>query len=177
VPKITLDTVEAAVKASRDSSTGPDGIPFSVYRSLFDLLGPMLLRLVLHLSQAGRPQNSFNHALLFFFPKDESFTTDKLRPISVSNTDNRLVANTIRLAISPSLHDLLDPSQRAFVPGRSMQDNIEQANAAFYNNTERNELYLFLLHDFQKAYDFLSRRYLFSLLARIGTPQWVIHAI
>ena len=28
VPKITLDTVEAAVKASRDSSTGPDGIPF-----------------------------------------------------------------------------------------------------------------------------------------------------
>ncbi len=47
---MTLDTVEAAVKASRDSSTGPDGITFSVYRSLFDLLGPMLLHLVLHLS-------------------------------------------------------------------------------------------------------------------------------
>ena len=58
-----------------------------------------------------------------------------------------------------------------------MQDNIEQANAAFYNKAERGELYLFLLHDFQKAYDSLSRRYLFSLLARIGTPQWVIHAI
>jgi len=63
------------------------------------------------------------------------------------------------------------------VPGRSMQDNIEQANAAFHDRAERNELYLFLLHDFQKAYDSLSRRYLFSLLARIGTPQWVILAI
>jgi hypothetical protein len=52
-----------------------------------------------------------------------------------------------------------------------MQDNIEQANAAFHDRAEHKELYLFLLHDFQKAYDSLSRRYLFSLLARIGTPQ------
>ncbi len=50
------------------------------------------------------------------------------------------------------------------MPGRGMQDNIEQANAAFYNKAERCEVYMFLLHDFQKAYDSLSRRYLFSLL-------------
>jgi hypothetical protein len=69
-------------------------VPFSVYRSLFGLLGPLLLRLVLHLSQAGRPQNSFNHSLLC------SSSSPRTSP-----------------SISPSLHDLLDPSQRAFVPG------------------------------------------------------------
>jgi len=37
-----------------------------------------------------------------------------------------------------------------------MQDSSEPANAAFLTKAERNELYLFLLHDFQKAYDFLS---------------------
>ncbi len=58
-----------------------------------------------------------------------------------------------------------------------MQDNIEQANAAFPDKAERNELHMILMHDFQKAYDSLSRRYLFSLLVHIGTPQWVINAI
>ena len=177
VPHVTLTMVQEAIKTSRDSSTGPDGMPFSVYRSLCDLVGPLLQHLILHLSQGNRAHKSFNHMLQFFFPKDDQPHVDRLRPISVSNTDNRIVANVIRQAITPGVCGLLDKSQRAFLPGATIDTNVQNVNYTFYTKLAANEPYHILLHDFDKAYDSTSRTYLFTLLARIGIPPWTLNVM
>ena len=89
-------------------------IPFSTYRSLTDLVAPLLLELILHLADGRKPNRSFNYTNLFFFPKDSSNTFNKLRPISVSNTDNRLVAKIVHEAITPAIAAILAKSQRAY---------------------------------------------------------------
>ena len=174
---MTLELVLETITKSRDSSTGPDGIPFAIYRLLSDTVAPLLHLLILHLSSTKKANRSFNYANLFFFPKDSSNTLPKLRPISVGNTDNRLIANVLRRCISPALCAILTDTQKAFVPGATIDDNILHFNDNFYGNLREGKDYHILLHDYQKAYDSVSRDYLFALLERIGLPQWVVNIL
>lgn len=161
----------------KDSSTGPDGIPFSIYRSLLDIAAPLLYRYALSIAARGRANRSFNYTNLFFFPKDDSGRVDRTRPISVSNTDNRIIANVVRRLISPAIGNILDDAQTAFIPGKLIEDPIYSFNEKFYGAMKRDETYSILFHDFKKAYDSVSREYMFFLLEKIGIPERVIRII
>ena len=101
----------------------------------------MLHTLILHLSSSKKANRSFNFSNLFFFPKDSTNTLPRLRPISVGNTDNRLVANVIRRSISPAVCKILTKTQKAFVPGASIDDNILHFNEQFYGRLKKGEDY------------------------------------
>ena len=176
-PKMSEEHFRTVMSKPRDSSTGPDGIPFSIYRSLVDIAAPLLHRYALSIAIKGRINRSFNYTNLFFFPKDDAGRVDRTRPISVSNTDNRIIANVVRHLISPTLGSLLDDSQTAFLPGKLIEDPIFEFNEKFYGAKLRNETYSILFHDFKKAYDSVSRVYLFSLLEKIGIPKRLIRII
>ena len=175
--RITLELVRAVIARPKDSSTGPDGIPFSLYRHLIDIAAPLLHSYILSLSKGGRRNKTLNHTNIFFFPKDDTYRAGHTRPISVSNTDNRIVANVVRKVITPAIVDVLDPSQSAFMPGRHIEDNIIAFNESFYGARERGETYSILFHDFRKAYDSMSREYMFTLLRRIGIPTHLVTLI
>ena len=46
------------------------------------------------------------------------------RPISIVNTDNRLIANVYRFRLEPILDNIISPQQQGFLPGRSMISNV-----------------------------------------------------
>ena len=75
----------------------------------------------------------FNESLLVFLPKSPvaSSTPESpvyhpsgVRPLNIANTDNRLLASAVRLAIEPTLDRLITPLQRGFLQGRSMIANL-----------------------------------------------------
>ena len=76
-----------------------------------------------------------------------------MRPITVSNTDNRLVANMLRACITPAVQEILEKSQKAFMEDASIEDNIRVFNEQFYSHLEAKTDYHLFLHDFEKAYD------------------------
>jgi hypothetical protein len=145
---------------------------------LIDITGPLFLHVILSLAAGRRANKSFNYSSLFFFPKDSSNLPSHLRPISVSNTDNRLIANVIRKAIAPAITDILDPAQKAFIAEASIDDNIAFFNQLFADNQadDRKNTFAFF-HDFKKAYDSISREYIMTLLQQIGMPDWVLRLI
>ena len=173
IPEVSLELVQETINTARDSSTGPDGIPFSTYRRLNDIMAPILLGCFETLAKGGRPNRTFNYSNLFFFPKDSSMTTSKLRPISVGNCDNRLLSSLLNKLITPSLLKLINPAQVAFRPGQQIDACFSFFNERFHGMLENNRPYHILFHDFEKAYDRLSREYLSALLAKIGAPPWV----
>ena len=132
---------------------------------------------MLHLSTGSKANRSFNYANLFFFPKDSSNSPLKQRPITVSNTDNRVLANVIRRTITPAVCAILNKTQKAFIPGSSIDDNINYFNKLFYQRLHNGNDYHLLLHDFEKAYDSISRSYLMALLQKIGIPDWILLVI
>ena len=68
----------------------------------------------------------------FFLPKTpvgegdmaSVYSPEGVRPLNVTNTDNRLVASSIRVAIEPILGQLVTTEQKGFISGRSMLSNI-----------------------------------------------------
>lgn len=65
----------------------------------------------------------------------------------------------------------------AFIPGATTDDNITHFNEQFYGRLHDGKDYHLLLHDYQKAYDSVSRDYLFKLIERIGMPLWAINIL
>eukprot|EP00974_Lingulodinium_polyedra_P025634 2477097-Lingulodinium_polyedra.AAC.1 len=70
---------------------------------------------------------------MVFLPKKEPLVSESgiaytraedLRPLSIVNTDNRLVANALRLRIEPILAQAISEMQQGFLAGRSMLKNV-----------------------------------------------------
>ena len=61
--------------------------------------------------------------------KDDSgnnfFDADNTRPLNITNADNRIIANAIRLTIEPILQSWISPAQQGFIKGRIMINNID----------------------------------------------------
>ena len=109
----------------------------------------------------GEPSSGFNHAYLCCLPKKSSridpvhgaiYTPSQTRPLSIVNTDNRIIANAFRFLLEPILNKWISESQRGFLPGRSMIANImdiEQESMVTSLNHDRGATILF---DFEAAF-------------------------
>ena len=93
IPTPSLASGEAAIARSKNTSPGPDGVPFSAWRAAPDLAAPLLFGALLLLLEGKAPLKGFNHAILFLLPKKATGLVADTRPISVTNTDNRLLAS------------------------------------------------------------------------------------
>ena len=114
-----FDDVLGSIRSSNNSTPGPDGIPFAAWRAAPDLSAKVLSGVLDALLRGLTPPPGFNHGFLFLLPKKDTGLVSDTRPISVTNTDNRLLASTVARAIMPAVTALLDPAQRGFLAGIS----------------------------------------------------------
>ena len=119
-----MESVLGVIKGSNDSCAGPDGVPFAVYRSLPSICCPFLLDIIIELAKGTKPPDWFNLGRLFLIPKDDSGKVLNHRPITVNNSDNRLVASVLAGVITPACQAIIHHSQKGFIPGRSGDDHI-----------------------------------------------------
>ena len=135
-----------ALKISGNSSPGSDEIPYRVWRALGDLAVDTLFDAAaeLHfensatlLSMAyrdseGGDRHDFNLGLLCCLPKKagthetigDFFTASDTRPLTIVNTDNRIIASSLRLVWEPIFNRWVSKLQRGFLKGRSMLANV-----------------------------------------------------
>ena len=84
-----------------------------------------MLALVARSLAAGEtPHDGFNHGILFLIPKKGTLLPLDHRPISVTNADNRIVAQAFVVAITPALVATLHKAQKGFLAGRSFEEHI-----------------------------------------------------
>ena len=126
--------MEQAIDLAKNTSPGPNGIPFKAYKILKTLCIPILLLVIKDLMNPyGFPvPRDFNLAILHLLAKKPSshangipaYTPENTRPISVVNTDNRLIASTFNIIMAPKANEHCHFSQRGFLLGRSIIKNI-----------------------------------------------------
>ena len=94
---VTLQELQSILSMSKnDKSPGPDGIPVEVYRSLFDVLGEDLLRVVEDSQKLGKIPAVFNTTFIASIPKtDQPKTFDDFRPISLCNYIYKIINKII----------------------------------------------------------------------------------
>ena len=125
----------------------------------------------------ARSVSGFNHGFLFLLPKKDTGLVSDTRPISVTNTDNRLLANTVARAIMPAVAALLDPAQRGFLAGISGHSHVTDINKFFFQGVADNTQRLVFLLDTAKAFDSIDHDWIFKVLRKASFPTWLIHFV
>jgi len=174
----TLDNIQEEIAKPRCSAPGPDGIPFSVYRSLADIAGPILYDVANRLSEdeSGAPPD-FNSALLYLLPKGQTYTPEDTRPISITNTDNRLIAAAIARKLGTVLNESLHPAQQGFITTRNYDSHIHTLTHRFYTAEHNNTQHHILFMDTAKAFDTIHHTYLHQTLQSMHFPTWFRNTI
>jgi ribonuclease HI len=171
--KAVLEDVEAAIKSMGNSSAGLNGLPFSIYKKLIHIAAPLLLRVIRELEKSkGKVTVDFTNGRVCFFPKSDSDAVDKHRPIIVSNSDYRIIAKVMVQLATPATLSFLDPAQRGFLKGMSIDDNILHFNEEFYRHLSRKQQYYLILYDVAKAFDSVIHDFLHDLLKHLEFPKW-----
>ena len=89
---------------------------------------------------------------------DKTTSMNHYRPISVCNMVYKVIAKLLADRIKPLLHDLICPTQGAFVSGRSIHDNSVIIQEVIHSMKKKSgqEGYVAMKIDLQKAYDRLN---------------------
>ena len=96
------------------------------------------------------------------------------RPISVTNTDNRLLASTVAHLIMPAVSNLVEDSQKGFLAEKNGMDHTLQINDFFFEGVKRNVQRLGFFLDTAKAFDSIDHQWALHVLSVAGFPPWLI---
>ena len=111
------------------------------------------------------------------YKKKEKDQVKNYRPITLLNTDYKLLTKTLSTHLATHIHTLIHADQHGFIPKRSIYDPIRlnQTICAYADHMEENGAIVAL--DQEKAYDKIDHHYLLETLKRFDLPQPFINTV
>ena len=172
-PQEFFDTI----KSKEDhSSPGPDGLPYKFYKLFPTLTANILLPIFNMISNGSSPPLSWSHTTTILIHKkntDPHFITN-LRPITLSNTDIKLLSSILASRFQSYAHFLIHPFQTGFMKKRNIYDTILDINSYLTIPNPPPEAFV-LSVDWSKAYDRVSHSWLDYVLQQSSFPLSFIH--
>jgi exonuclease III len=167
---ITLPELTSALKSCKESAPGPDGISYLVYKKYWETLAPYILDAWNYSLKIGSMSSSNIESIITLLPKQGKDTSDikNWRPITLSNCDSKIITKAIATRVSKVLDTIIDNSQTAYVPTRSVMDNI-RSNFILKNHCSKRSIDAVLISlDAKKAFDSVSHDYIRKVLRNYG---------
>ena len=132
-------------------------LPYEFYTQFWDLLGPELLAVLQESFQDQLTRSLPASMTLLYKGKGAQSSLDSYRPITLLNSDYKLLAKSLATRLGPALQHVVDRTQMsdcnqtAFVPGRWIGDNVlcHLEEVEYLQQTSQSGCKVFL--DFSKA--------------------------
>ena len=173
IKEVTREEIKQALFSMEvNKSPGPDGFSVHFYKTAWAKIGEDFIEAVLFFFQSGRLLKEINHTALSLIPKvaNPSGMGD-YRPIACCNVLYKCISKILANRIKAVLPDLINESQSAFIPGRTISDNVLLAQELVHNYHRKNLSPRSSIRvDFFKAYDTVEWSYLFELLKVLKFP-------
>ncbi|CAI5479578.1 unnamed protein product [Closterium sp. Yama58-4] len=177
---LTADWSEQEVKKAfaamaRNKSPGSDGLPKELFEAHWDLLGESFMVMAKSFeSSASLPVEVKEAVTILLHKKGDKEQLNNYRPITLLNFTYKVLARVVADRMKSVLHMVISPEQYGFIPGRRLSDAVALVADIIEGAKNGKKDWYLLLVDFQKAFDSVSREFLFSVLEKMGFPERLV---
>ena len=176
VDDLTLDELGATLKTCTDSAPGPDGIPYSFLKHFWTDFGPVLLDSWKYSLTTNELPPSHKNSYLRLIPKvgKDTRVISNLRPITLSNTDHKLVTKTYARKLTDMVAGCIGGEQTAYIPGRLINDNVRSMLMTIdLAKEDPNVSGAVVSLDAKKAFDSVNHEYIRRCLISFGLERFI----
>ena len=173
---VTLEELGTALKGlNNGSSPGLDGLTAEFYKVFWGKLGSFLLESFNTSYANGQLSFSQTSAIITLLHKGKDLSRTKLanwRPISLTNTDYKILAKSLALRLSSVIQSIVEEDQTGYISGnRSISNNLRLIDDVIEYLKYKQKPGILLALDFQKAYDSISKTFMMSAFKKFGFGQ------
>ena len=184
IREVTNEEIKAALFDIEDEkSPGPDGYSSKFFKAMWKIVGDDFCNAVKEFFQSGKILKEVNSTVIALIPKVKSPNkVSDFRPISCCSVIYKCISKILVGRIRDHLDSIVDDNQSAFIPGRSIIDNIllSQELVRGYH-VKRGYPRCALKVDIQKAYDTVNWKFLRSILYQFGfhpiMVMWIMECV
>jgi hypothetical protein len=167
---VTMEEIYQAIKTGKPhKAPGYDGICLEFLKKSWETIKEDLLQIVNEMYTGEFITEDQKFGIICCIPKKPHAThVEHYRPLTILNTDYKLLTRIIANRLRPWMQDLLQSSQHCGIMGNSVFDAIATIrDAVAYAEITKIPLCVITI-DFQGAFDNLSHEYLFEILHEYG---------
>jgi hypothetical protein len=190
---LTQDEIRQALKDLPDGkAAGIDGIPHELWKALaarydnkktlnqskFDIV-KCLTNLYNDIEKYGiAPPSEFPKGwMCLLYKKGDMTEISNYRPITVLNTDYKIMTRALTTRLTEAVPDLIHPDQAGFMRGRRIEDQTELVKMVL-DNCEANEINgAIVCLDQEKAYDKVRYDFIWKTLDKFDFPKHFTNTI
>ncbi len=193
--EITYKDCELSLRFSKNGSApGMDGIPFELWKTLharhvedshftnredFDVLKLMRAAFEDMRQHGVEVTTSFAEGWMapIYKEKGERTKVANYRPITLLNTDYKILSKTLAIRLADVAPQLIHKAQAGFVPGRKIHNHTQLARMMMLWAEENRADGAIVALDQEKAYDKIAHDYLWKVLRQFGIPEVFVNLI
>jgi exonuclease III len=163
------ELTNALYQMKKGKAPGMDGFSVEFYQFYWKSLQHLFRRMTLESFRTNKLPVSTQQSLLILIPKGgDRLELNNWRPISLPNTDYKIISKSLSTRLGQVLPNLLSSDQSFCVPGRSIFTNIHLVrDSIHYANDENIPLGIVSL-DQKSAFDRVEHTYLHHILKTFG---------
>lgn len=171
---------------TRASSPGPDGLPYSVWDVAGDAGRRILFQAYQDLRRGVPPACDFNRSLVVYILKELDHSTPglpsaspaRVRPITLSNTSHKLLANAIYATLERFVELAVHPAQCGVMPGRGMLDSVFEALAPMHiARLLEASAPATALFGIRSAFPSIYWQWIWKVMRAVSAPAWLVTAV
>ena len=177
--EVSHDEITQAVSQTQnDRSPGTDGLTYEFYKSFWHLLEKDLVKVFNHSFENKELPDSQKYGLLtLLFKKGERALLSSWRPISLLNTDYKILAKALSVRLSKVLANIVSDDQTCGVPGRTILNNVFILRDLVVICKQKNIPAAIISIDQMKAFDRVNWSFMYKMLRAFGFKdtfvQWI----